>query len=452
MSVPISLGMLSTFLFQVIDTYFVGQLGADALAALSFASTVYFMVVGLFIGLAVGVSIIVAEAAGSNNPTKLREVLFIGLIICLLSTVLLSYGLIAFLDPIFLFLGASEALLPLIAEYMNTLLIGMPLLTFGMMAGANIRANGSIVVPDVVMGLAGIINLVLDYALIFGKFGFPEYGIQGAALATVISWVFVALAMLYYLIQDGLLKASSFKAFAQLGAYTKNILSLGTPVIVTQIIQPFTLMFITSLLARNSELAVAAFGVASRIEILLMIGVTGVSMAITPFIAQNFGAKNKDRIDEAIAFGGRASTYVGLFICVVLFSFGGAIAGIFTDNPVVLGDTVSYFHWVSPSYILYGIFIITSSIFNGLQLPVKSLKIMLIKTFALTIPLTLIGSYMGVKGVFIGLALSNILGGLYAARIMRKDLNNAGSSLANVSLINEYKKDFVKIGRLFKSK
>ncbi len=452
MSVPISLGMLSTFLFQLIDTYFVGQLGADELAALSFSSTVYFLMIGIFMGLAVGVSILVGGHAGSRDHKKMREVLMVGIIICLGLTSILSSLLIHWLHPIFLVLGASEALLPLISEYMYTLLLGMPLLTFGMMAGANLRANGSIIAPDVVMGVAGGINLILDYALIFGKMGFPEYGIKGAAIATVSSWVFVAVAMLIYLIKDGMLKMSSFKAISTFLTNFKRIFYLGTPVIATQIISPITLMFITYLLAKNSEMAVAAFGVAGRIEMVVMIGVMAVSMAITPFIAQNFGANNKVRIDEAIAFGGRASIYIGIFVSAALLIFGGNLGGIFTEDSNILDHTVTYFYWVSPSYILYGLFVITSSIFNGLQQPMKSLKIMIVKTFVFTLPMTLLGSLVGVKGIFIGLSVSNVFGGIYAAIIMRKDLRSTGSVLANVNLVKEYKEDFIRLIQMIRRK
>ena len=200
-------------------------------------------------------------------------------------------------------------------------------------------------------------------------------------------------------------------------------------------------MFITYLLASQSEMAVAAFGVAGRIELLVLIGISGVSMAITPFIAQNFGARNKERIDDAIVFGGKTSTYMGLGIFVLLLIFGRSIAGIFTDETAIIDDIVSYFTWVGASYIFYGLFIITSSILNGLQQPKKSLQIMLVKTLAFTVPLTLAGSLYGVTGIFIGLAISNVLGGIYASIIMRKDLKKAGSVLADTSMVEAYKKD-----------
>lgn len=444
MSVPISLGMLSTFLFQVIDTYFVGKLGPESLAALSFSSTVYFLLVGLFIGLSVGVSVIVGQAVGAGDTAKVKKTTFTALWLSFAMAAIISALGIVFIDPIFKALGADSQVLPLIKEYTIPLLMGIPLLTTGIVGGGVLRATGNITKPEVLMGAAGVINLVFDYLFIFGKGGFPEMGIKGAAYATVLSWIVIIIGMLGLLLKDGLL-ALATQAQQSVKQLVSEIFKLGTPTIITQVIGPFTLMFLTFLLARQSSLAVASFGVAGRIEMLLMIGVLAVSTAVTPFIAQNLGAHKNDRIDGAIAFAGRASTYLGILIAIILYLFIQPIAGIFSDSPEVIGHTANYFYIVSLSYVLYGLFVVTTSIFNGLQMPLKSLRITAVKTLAFTVPLTLIGSYWGVEGIFIGLAVSNVGGGIYAAFEMRRDLKNVDSPLAKTNVWKEYAKDFKRV-------
>lgn len=445
MSLPISIGMLSTFLFQVIDTYFVGQLGANALAALSFASTIYFLMVGLFIGLSVGVSIIIGQATGAKDVKKVKQTTFVAILLCLVLSIALAGLGIFFSTPIFQALGAETDILPLIEAYIIPLLMGIPLLTTGILSGGILRASGNITKPEVLMAIAGILNLFFDYTLIFGNWGFPEMGIQGAAYATVLSWVFVIVGMAVLLLQDKLLSWSiSLK-----NAWTsllQEVIRLSIPTIVTQIIGPLTLMYLTFLFAQQSSMAVAAFGVAGRIETLLMIGILGVSTAITPFIAQNSGAQQQKRIEEAIAFGGRASTYLGLLVAILLWLFIQPIAALFSDNVEVIHYTANYFYIVSFSYIFYGLYLITTSIFNGLQLPVNSLNISLVKSIFFTIPLTLFGSMWGVTGIFVGLALSNILAGLFAARQMRQEFRRMDSDLEQVSVVREYWGD---IRRLF---
>ncbi len=445
MSLPISIGMLSTFLFQVVDTYFVGQLGASALAALSFASTLYFLVVGLFMGLAVGVSIIIGAAKGADNDKKVNQTAFVAVILSIVASSVFAVLGIYFVTPIFTLMGADATTLPLVKQYIIPLFYGIPLLTTGLMAGGILRATGNVKRPEIIMGIAGVINLILDYALIFGKLGLPEMGIKGAAFATVSSWLFVIIGMFFLLIKDRLLKIDIKETFGNLLYTTKEIGKLGLPTIITQIIGPLTLIYLTFLFAKQASTAVAAFGVASRIQTLLMIGILGVSTAITPFIAQNLGAKQHSRIDESIAFGGRASTYLGLLVCILLFIFIRPIAKLFSEDISVINYTAQYFYIVSFSYIFYGLFIITSSIFNGLQLPMNSMKIMLVKSVAFTIPLTLIGSYFGIAGIFIGISLGNILAGLLAAYEMRKQFKKGNSELAKVNIWQEYKNDFKRL-------
>lgn len=441
MSLPISIGMLSTFLFQIIDTYFVGQLGADALAALSFSSTVYFLLVGLFIGFSVGVSIIIGKSVGAGEMEKVRSTAVVSMILAFLLSAILSFFGILFIEPVFSMLGAGEEVMPMIKDYTIPVLMGIPLLTVGLLFGGILRASGNVTKPEVLMAGAGVVNLVFDYVLIFGRWGFPEMGIKGAAFATVASWVFIILGMFYLMFKDRLLGWGAGLRNNVL-EITKDIFRLGTPTIVTQIVGPLTLMFLTYLLASQSSMAVAAFGVAGRIEILLMIGILGVSTAMTPFIAQNFGAKLKDRIDEAIAFGGKASVYLGILVAILMFIFIRPIAGIFSDNAEVISYTSNYFYLVSGSYVFYGLFLITTSIFNGLQLPVNSLKISMVKSFVFTVPMTFIGSFWGVSGIFAGLALSNVAAGVFSGIQMRHSIKNSDSSLKDVNVLNEYLNDF----------
>ena len=441
MSLPISVGMLSTFLFQVIDTYFIGKLGPENLAALSFSSTIYFVLVSLFIGLSIGVSIIIGKSVGANQMDKLYKTVWVSLLLTLIFSTALSAIGILFLEEIFIILGAPLSLMEPISEYTKPILLGMPLLATGMTASGVLRASGNIIWPEVVMGIAGIINLIFDYALIFGKWGLPEMGIKGAAYATVLSWVFVILGMLFLLLKDHLIQFS-MKAKESVNDLVKEIFQLGLPTIATQIIGPFTMMFLTFLLAKESPMAVAAFGVSGRIEMLLLIGVLAMSTAITPFIAQNSGAKLFDRIDEAIVFAGKASTYLGIFVAIILYLFISQIASIFTDDLEVIHFTSSYFYIVSLSYVPYAFYLVTTSILNGLQQTSKSLKITLIKSVVFAVPFTLLGSKWGVNGIFIGLAASNILSGLYAMMMMRMEIKKMKSKLVDADIADDFLSDF----------
>lgn len=438
MAAPISVGMLSTFLFQVVDTYFVGQLGPLELAALGFSATTYFLAVAIFMGVAVGVSALVGAAFGTDDRALARRYTTVASVGALLVSGVVAVVGVLSLEPLFRRLGAGPELLPLIDAYMTTLYAGMPLLVFGLVAGSALRATGEVKPPEIVMAIAGVINLVFDYLLIFGMGPFPRLELQGAALATVGSWVFVAVCMLVLLLRRGLLTLDK----GNVGAELKQILRLSSPAVATQILLPVTAMFITFLAAKSGPEVVAAFGVAQRIETLALVGISAVTIAIVPFVAQNFGAEAHRRVDQAIVFAGKTAVYWGGALCILLVAFAGPIAGIFTEDATIIGYTKLYFYVVSASYAPYGFVMMTAAIFNGIQLPGRSLRVLLVKTFIFTVPLALAGSTFGAIGVFAAIGVSNLLGGIYAAAVMKPAMAQLGSEIADARPLQDYLSDW----------
>lgn len=183
------------------------------------------------------------------------------------------------------------------------------------------------------------------------------------------------------------------------------------------------------LISYGSE-AVAAFGVASRIEALALIGIFAVSMSITPFVAQNFGANEHDRIDEAVIFAGKASIYLGVSLFAVLALLGPAIASVFSDDPEVIQFVSLYFKIVAISYGFQGIVKVTVAIFNGLQMPGTALRLMTIRTFVIVLPLLFIGAQVGLWWILVALATGNILAAIYAANLMRKSQRDHNRPIA----------------------
>ena len=430
MAAPISLGMASTFLFQIVDTYFVGQLGSLELAALAFSSTAYLVFVSVFMGFSVGVSSVVAKVAGSGAQDRAQGLTMISLGLVLVLSLLLSLLARWAIDPMFMGLGATPDTLPLIAEYMGILYLSFPLLMLGIVGSGAVRAIGVTKETEIVFAIAGVINLVFDWLLIFGKGPFPELGLAGAAYATALSFLFIFIGVTVILLRHRLLGFADIRGGL---SGLSEILKFSVPTISMQILVPSTGMFTTFLLAGFGSKAVAAFGVASRIEALALIGIFAVSMAVTPFIAQNFGAGMHDRIDKAVIFGGKASIYLGFALFLILALAGPWIARIFSNDPQVIEFVGLYFKIVALTYGFQGIVNVTVAIFNGLQMPNTALRLMLVRTFALVFPSLIIGSYFGLWGLLIGLALGNILAALWAGHLMRNSMRKWNRPIASAN-------------------
>lgn len=424
LSTPIGVGMICTFLFQVVDTWFVGKLGSDALAALAFSATVYFFAVAALMGLAVGISALVGAALGAGDALQARRVTTLGLLTATgLTMASIPLGLFT-VEPLFLALGAEPELLPLIDAYMAPLYMGLPCLAMALAAGASLRASGAVLQESVVMGVAGVINLALDALLIFGLGGLPALGIQGAAVATVISWGFAGICLV------GLLwrRRGLTRQLQRPGAELKRLAHLSSPAVLTQVLLPVIAMLLTWALARFGPEAVAAFGVIQRIETLVLVGISAVSVGLVPFVAQNAGAGLGSRVSAAVIFSGRTAVYWGAAAALVLLLAGRPLIALFTTDPALIEHAMLYVYTVGLSFPAMGLMALSAALLNGVQRSGRALQVLLVRA-GLTGIATLIGMQFSVLGVFLAVAAAHGLGALYSGRVLNRQLPEAMATL-----------------------
>ena len=187
---------------------------------------------------------------------------------------------------------------------------------------------------------------------------------------------------------------------------------------------------LTRMVVQFGEEAVAAFGVGSRIESLALIGVAALSIAISPFIGQNYGAGNCDRIRSALRFGLRFSLGWGIVVFVILFSFAEVIAPIFNDDPAVIESAVLFLMILPISYGFLGISWLVNSAFNALNRPLRASFVILLHLFAFVLPLAYLGSKLnGLKGVLIGMAIGHVLVGISAYLMVHRLLAKVESEI-----------------------
>jgi MATE family, multidrug efflux pump len=420
MTAPAAFGMLVTFLFQLVDTYFIGQLGTKELAAISFSYPIYLFIASFFMGIAAGVSSTVAKALGEGDPLKAQSLMGLSVLFFMLLTAIL--GLIGYfnIQPVFSLLGAKSNTLPLISQYMQTLYIGMFTLVGALIANAALMAKGIMLKTTIIMSIGGVVNLILDYVLIFGLGPIPAMALKGAALATVISWCVILLLMTLLLYKEKLVSFSAIKSVKQAWHYITEVIRISVPAIVAQVLNPLTIAVITRIVSLSGENAVAAFGIVARIESLALTGILALSIILIPFAAQNFGAKQHDRLKQAMATSGRMTVCWGFLFYGLMLVFATHFVAVFTDNSHIISYSRQYLTIVGFSWPAYGLALITMSFFNGVQQPRDSLKLALIKSLGLTIPLALAGSLISLDGVWMGLLLANVIGAVYAGRLLNR--------------------------------
>jgi Na+-driven multidrug efflux pump len=260
------------------------------------------------------------------------------------------------------------------------------------------------------MGSAGLINAVLDPIFIFGFGPVPAMGIQGAAIATLISWLFGLGFVLYILgVKRGLIHTHliSLKEFI---CSSRKILHIGLPAAGANMLTPVAAAILTAIVARYGDSAVAAFGVGSRIESIACLVLLALSMTLPPFISQNMGAGNMKRVEEGYKTSIKFVVIWQVLIYITLVLLSSWIAAAFSKEQAV-ADIIQLFIWILPlGYGLQGVIILTNSSFNALHKPMVALFLSIIRLFVCYVPLAYAGSSLyGLTGFFIGALLGNVI-------------------------------------------
>jgi len=418
---PMALGLVSIILFNVIDTFWVAQLGGAELAAMSFTFPVIVVVMSVAMGIGVGVTSVISRAIGEGDDRAVRRLATDGLILANVAVVAVAFGGLATVDPLFRLLGAGDELRPMIREYMQLWYLGVGFVVIPMVGNSAIRATGDTRTPGLVMVVAGLANAVLDPFLIFGIGPFPRLELEGAALATVLSFVITFAAAIWVLARRERMLDLSVPRPRETWASWKRILYVGVPSAATSMLIPLATGILTRLVAGYGPSAVAAYGVGTRIDALGMIGVTAMASAITPLVGQNFGAGRCDRVRGAIRFAILFSLGYGVVLALGLWALAEPVARLFSDEEPVVALIVRYLRLVPVSYGLYGWILLVNAVFNAVNRPLRSTLLIVLRLFVVAVPLALVGSaLLGVPGIFAAVAVGNASVGLVAVFLVRR--------------------------------
>ncbi|NEO91223.1 MAG: MATE family efflux transporter [Moorea sp. SIO3G5] len=415
LTIPMIWGVFAVIAFNLIDTYFVGQLGTKPLAAMSFTFPVVMTLGSLAMGLGVGASSVIARAIGEGDLQKVRRLTTDSLTLSLLVVALFTFLGLATIDPLFTALGADADVLPLIRSYMQIWYWGMICLVIPMVGNSAIRASGNTAIPSVIMTVAAFVNIALDPVLILGLGGFPRLELAGAAIATVISRATTLVVALWFLNNRLQMLCFNLPKLRVILESWKKILYVGLPAAGTSMVSPISIGVITGLLASYGTIAVAGFGIASRVESFSQIVLIAISASIGPFVGQNWGAKKYLRVHQALRLSFLFCLFWGVLVTVILAPTAPWLASLFNNNPEVITITATYLLIVPISYAGTGVILVASSTFNALGKPLPSVVMMVTRMVVLYIPLAYLGSQLfGVNGIFAAACISNVAVGLGA--------------------------------------
>ncbi len=411
MTVPMIFGLVAILMFSLVDTFFISLLGTQALAAISYTFPVTFVVncitMGIGVGLATNIGRLLGQGAAHNAARFSTHGILLAIVL-----VILASGIGFFtIEPLFSLLGADAELIPLIKQYMQVWYLTVPLLVVPMTGNSAIRATGDTKTPAQIMMLSGAINGILDPLLIFGYGPFPELGIQGAAIASALSWLGALSGSFYVLVKRVHLLA--IPHLPSLSQDWRQILKIGTPAALSTAMNPISGALLMVLLSSYGTTAVAAYGAAQRIESILILVLMSLTSSLTPFMAQNLGADNPNRSFAGLFLSLRFSLLFQMMIFLMMVPLSIPLSKLFSQEAAVQELLWHYLLVVPFSYGFQGVVMMLISALNALHLPIKAFQWSFMRLFVFTIPAAWFGSAIyGVEGLFIGIAVGNIFGGL----------------------------------------
>lgn len=418
LTIPMIFGLLSMVVYNLVDTFFVSRIGTKELAAMGFTFPVVMFVISIALGLGVATSSVVSRAIGRGDYHEVKRLTTDSLIISFFIVVIFAVLGWLSMDWIFRLLGADVETLALIRQYMVIWYMGVGFVVIPIVGNNAIRACGNTLFPSLIMVISMIVNIILDPLMIFGLWGFPRLGLKGAAIATVIARAVAFVLSLLILHYKEKLIDFALPSFKEFVSSVKQIFYIGIPSAISKLVMPVTMAIIMRLVSKFGSTAVAAFGVAVKIEMFVFLLIMALATALIPFVGQNWGAKKFDRVKEAIKKANVFSLWWGLGSFVVFLAFAAFLGNLFGKD-IEVAKYITLYLWIIPiSYGLCGCTFLITSVFNAMNKPMLAIALNLVWMFVLSIPLALIGSQLaGLVGLFVGLCLANLAAGILSIKI-----------------------------------
>ncbi|MFW5734230.1 MAG: MATE family efflux transporter [Oceanidesulfovibrio sp.] len=368
-AVPASVGFFFHTMYNVVDTFFAGHISTEAVAALSLAFPLFFAITSLGNGLGTGATALIGHALGANDEETAQlfslQALTFGTIASLLLTVL---GITA--SPLlFRILGAKGSYLGLCLEYMNTIFAGSFFFILIYMFNASLNAQGNTQIHRNFLVASFFANCVLNPWFVRGGLGVPAMGVGGIALATVLIQVGGAAYMGFRAWQSGLLRVASWRNFLPRPAPCVEIARQGFPASISIFSIGLGIFVITYFVSRFGEASVAAYGVATRVEQIVLLPTIGLNIATLTIVAQSHGAMLGQRIFDVRNAALKYGAVIMAFGTAVIFFGAETLMSFFTDDPAVVSIGTEYLHISAFALYAYVILFVNVASLQGVKRP-----------------------------------------------------------------------------------
>ena len=415
---PIMIGNTMQVVYNLADTFWLGKLGAQAVAALSIGFPIVFLLISIGGGITVAGTTLVAQYTGADDEENAN--LAAGQILIFVTSLAVILSIIGYIFNmnILQLMGAPKDIIYDAEAYLDILFAGIPFMFAFFIFSALLRGYGDTRTPMQMMIGSTLLNILLDPFLIFGWGFFPKLGVQGAAYATVFSRTVAGIIGIYILIKGNKGISLSKKTLKPDFKMIKKIIKIGLPSAGESSIMALGITVLMSIVSQFGTIVVAAYGIGSRILSVVIMPSQGFSRATTTMVGQNLGARKEDRAEVSAWISSAIILGILTLFGVITWIFPASIIAIFNSDPEVIEVGVSFLRIVSLSFGFLGVRIVLGGSFRGAGNTVIAMILAIIVLWILRLPLAqVLANYLnlGTNGIWWSIFLSELIGAVVAA-------------------------------------
>ncbi|MCC8358866.1 MATE family efflux transporter [Salinimicrobium sediminilitoris] len=418
LAVPIILANILQTAYQLIDTFWLGRLGANAVAAVSISFPLLFLVLSLGSGLTLAGTVLVSQYFGAEDQEKVdfnsSQTISLVFFISLLLSVLSYYSA----APLMRLIGAGPEIIKDSVSYFKVSSIGFVFLFMFFAFQSLMRGIGNVMLPVYIVLSTVFLNLILDPLFIYGYGPIPGYGVAGAAVASIVTQAISAAIGLWILFKG---RSGIRIHFNQMRPHLftlQRIVNLGIPASIEQSTRALGMTFMVVLVTGFGSEVVAAYGIGARILSFIVIPALGLAIATTSLVGQNIGAIKIKRAEKVANLSSQIAFFGLTGMGMLMYFFAEPITAFFIPNdPDVIKDASLFIKIMAPSFGLLGVQQVLNGVFNGAGFTKASMLISILNLWIIRFPLAFMLSHktdLSYEGIWWAFPISNLVAALAA--------------------------------------
>ena len=420
MSVPPMISMLIQALYNIVDSMYVARVSEDALTAVSIAFPLQNLIIAVSCGFGIGLSSCVARALGARNEKEVTSAATHGFLLSGVHWLLFVLMGLFVTGPFLRNFTDSPQIYEMSCQYTQIVLCFSIGSMYHLYAEKLFQATGSMVLPMIFQGAGAIFNIILDPIFIFGWFGIPAMGVQGAAIATVASQILAAaLSMVFFL-----KKCTSVRIHLKGFRFEKNMLwkiyTVAIPSAIMMSLPSVLVAALNSVLSAFSATAIAVFGLYIKIQTFVYMPANGVIQGMRPIMSYNYGAGNRKRMKETLKASLEAAGVIMTLGTVLFMAFPQGIMQLFNANAEMFEIGVPMLRIIAIGFIISTVGCVLSGAFEALGKGVQSLVVSLLRQLIIIIPLSaVLSKTAGLYGVWATFPAAELIAAVIGCSLYR---------------------------------